>query len=143
MAVAPLQIACGSDDGSQANEKFREVEIQSLAAYECMPKGLRQELRALERRHDARVQALARAALPKGATAGATPPAGFEQTVEADPVRDRLLRRARAIYRSYSPGGDDYDAGCYLREREEARARIEGSGAGGSSGSTGPAGTTN
>ena len=91
-----------------------------------MPESLRRELRALEKRHDTRVRALARASLPKGATGGTTPPVGFERTVEADKVRKRLLLRARTIYSRYSPGGQDYEAGCYLRERERARARVEG-----------------
>jgi hypothetical protein len=127
LAAAPGELACGgSDDGNTRAEHIKEIEIQSLAAYACMPADLRRELRTLERRHDARVRALARASLPKGATGGTTPPIGFEQTVEADKVRSRLLRRARAIYGRFSPGGRDYDAGCYLREREKARNTVEG-----------------
>jgi hypothetical protein len=129
VALAPLQLACGDSDDGSAKE-IREVEIQSLAAYACMPADLRRRLRQLERRHDARIRALARASIPKGATGGVTPPPNFQQTVEADPVRGGLLRTARGIYRRYSPGGRDYDPNCYLREREKARNRLENTGAG-------------
>jgi hypothetical protein len=141
LATAPMQLACGGSDDKTANEQVRELEIQSLAAYSCMPKNLRRELRTLEKRHDARVRALAEASIPKGATAGTTPPVGFQQTVQSDPLRKRLLRRARAIYGRFSPGGEDYDPGCYLREREEARRRIENPGATESVGTT-DSGTT-
>jgi hypothetical protein len=128
VAVVPALAACGSsEDKLTQQEQIREVEIQSLAAYACMPKSLRRELRQLEKQHDARVQKLARAAQPKGTTGGTTPPIGFEQSVVAkDKVRLRLLHRAQAIYKAYSPGGRNYDAGCYLPEREKARTRVEG-----------------
>jgi hypothetical protein len=127
LAAAPAELACGgSDDETTRKEQLREVQIQSLAAYSCMPESLRRELRRLEKRHDARVKAIYRASQPKGATGGTTAPAGFQQLVERDHVRLRLLRRAQTIYRSYSPGGRDYEAGCYLREREKARSRLEG-----------------
>jgi hypothetical protein len=129
VAAVPSQLACGSsDDKPTREEQIREVEIQSLAAYACMPKSLRAELRQLEKQHDARVRKLARAAQPKGTTGGTSPPIGFEQTViQRDKVRLRLLHRAQVIYKAYSPGGRNYDAGCYLPQREKARARVEGS----------------
>jgi hypothetical protein len=129
VGTLPAQLACGSsEDKLTRSEQIREVEIQSLAAYACMPKNLRRELRRLEKQHDARVEKLARAAQPKGTTGGTSPAIGFEQTVvERDKVRIRLLHRAQAIYKAYSPGGRNYDAGCYLPEREKARTRIEGS----------------
>jgi hypothetical protein len=129
VAAAPAQLACGSsDDKPTQEEQVREVEIQSLAAYACMPESLRRELRRLEKQHDARVRKLAKAAQPKGTTGGTSPPAGFERTViERDKVRLRLLHRAQVIYKAYSPGGRNYDAGCFLPQREKARARVEGS----------------
>jgi hypothetical protein len=123
--VATLPLGCGGSDENSNDQQVRDVEIASLAAYECMPSRLRSELRQLEKRHDARVREIARASLPKGATGGATVPPGFQQQVERDPVRLRLLRRARVIYQRYSPGGKDYDPPCYLRERERARNRLE------------------
>jgi hypothetical protein len=137
LAAVPAQLACGGSDGKSVDQQIREVEIQSLAAYACMPKNLRRELRMLERRHDARLRALARKNIPQGVTAGTTPPSGFRQTVEADPLRKSLLRRARTIYRRHSPGGADYDPACYLREREKAERRLE------NVDSTGTAGATN
>jgi hypothetical protein len=128
IAAAPAVLACGgSDDEPTRQEQIREVEIQSLAAYACMPANLRRELRRLENRHEARLKAIYRASRPKGATGGTTIPPGFQQLVERDKVRLRLLRRAQAIYLRYSPGGRDYEAGCYLREREKARNRLEDS----------------
>ena len=128
IAACSAPLACGGSDdsGPSREDQIREVEIQSLAAYACMPANLRRELRTLEKRHNDRVRALARASLPKGATGGTTPPVGFERTVENDQVRNRLLRRARGIYQRFSPGGQDYDAGCFIREREKARTRVEG-----------------
>jgi hypothetical protein len=129
VAAVPAVAACGSSvDKLTRQEQIREVEIQSLAAYACMPKSRRRELRQLEKQHDARVQKLARAAQPKGTTGGTTPPIGFEQSVvEKDKVRLRLLHRAQVIYKAYSPGGQNYDAGCFLPEREKARTQVEGS----------------
>jgi hypothetical protein len=129
VAAVPAQLACGSSEKKPSREEqIREVEIQSLAAYACMPDSLRRELRQLEKQHDARVRKLAKAAQPKGTTGGTSPPVGFEQTVIArDKVRLRLLHRAQVIYKAYSPGGRNYDAGCFLPQREKARARIEGS----------------
>jgi hypothetical protein len=128
VATAPAGLACGgSDDKNTRKEQIREVEIQSLAAYACMPASLRRELRSLETKHDARLKAIYRASRPKGATGGTTIPPGFQQLVENDKVRKRLLHRAQTIYLRYSPGGRDYEAGCYLREREKARSRLEGS----------------
>jgi hypothetical protein len=129
VAAVPAQLACGSsEDKVTQEEQIREVQIQSLAAYACMPENLRRELRQLEKQHDARVRKLAKAAQPKGTTSGTSPPIGFEQrVVERDKVRLRLVRKAQVIYKAYSPGGRNYDAGCYLPQREKARARVEGS----------------
>jgi hypothetical protein len=129
VAAVPAQLACGSSDKKPTQEEqVREVEIQAFAAYHCMPKSLQRELRQLEKKHNARVRKLARAAQPKGTTGGTSPPVGLEQTViERDKVRLRLLHRAQVIYKAYSPGGQNYDAGCFLPQREKARARVEGS----------------
>jgi poly-gamma-glutamate capsule biosynthesis protein CapA/YwtB (metallophosphatase superfamily) len=136
VAAAPAQIGCGgSDEQEQVQEAIRDVEIRSLAAYECMPGNLRRELRELERKHNVRLRTLARKSLPKGTPAGTTPPGDFRQIVEADARRRQILAQARAIYRRYSPGGRDYDATCYAREKEKAKAVID-------QGATGAAGTT-
>jgi hypothetical protein len=118
VALAPMQLACGEDSGNGGPSKteVRRVQIDSLAAFACMPKSQRRELRSLEKRHAARLTALARE----------NPPGpGFERIAEADPARQRILRKARAIYREYLPGGRRYDASCFFREREKARRRVE------------------
>jgi hypothetical protein len=120
IAVTGTQIACGGSDEGSSNPQIRQVQIESLAAYACMPEGKRRELRALERRHDARVRELARAN-PKGGVTGPT----FRQTVQSDPARLRLLAKARAIYRQYLPGGKAYDPSCFFREREKAKAQVQ------------------
>ena len=130
--VAGLALAgCGGDGDDSSTgpskEELRKIELESLAAYACMPASQKRQLRSLEARHDARVRLLAGRA--SGAT-GATGPAGttgdaFKRTVESDRVRGRLLARARAIYTQYLPGGKNYDGGCFLREREKARKRLE------------------
>jgi hypothetical protein len=122
--LAPL--GCGDAKQKPLSEQLRDVEIRSLAAYACMPQSLRSELRVLERRHNARVAALAKkAGVPAGATGGTTLPPNYQQTVENDPIRTRLVRRARVIYGRYLPGGDDYDESCYQRERAAAQSRLE------------------
>jgi hypothetical protein len=123
---------CGGSDQEPPSDAIRQLEIRSLAAYNCMPKDLRRELRVMERRHDARVRQLAREA-PPGADVGATAAnQQFRQTVESDPQRRRLLRRAQAIYKRFVPGGNDYEPGCYLRERQKAKTRLASLGATGS-----------
>jgi hypothetical protein len=123
---------CGESKEEAPNEQIRQLEIQSRAAYNCMPNELRRELRVMERQHDARIRQLARKNVP-GAGVGATAAQErFQQIVEQDPRRSRLLRKARGIYRRYLPGGADFDARCYLREREKARNRIESAGTTGS-----------
>jgi hypothetical protein len=136
--VVPL--GCGEAKQKPLDEQLRDVEIRSLAAYACMPKNLRAELRSLERRHNARVAALTARNVPEGATGGTSAPAGLGQTIENDPVRTRLVARARSIYRQYLPGGTNYEASCYQPQRAAAKERLEkldASGATGAAGSTG------
>jgi hypothetical protein len=116
VAVAPMLIACGKSDSGPSSKEIRRVEIEARAAYSCMPKNLRRELRVLNRRHEARLAELAR-----------TKPAGpgFQPAVLADPVRKRILRRARGIYAEYLPGGRGYNAACYFREREKAKTKLQ------------------
>jgi hypothetical protein len=120
LVMIGTQTSCGGSDEGSSNPQIRQVEIESLAAYACMPEAKRRELRALERRHDARVRELARR-IPKAGVTGPT----FRQTVQSDPTRLRLLAKARAIYRQYLPGGSGYDASCFFREREKAKTRLE------------------
>jgi hypothetical protein len=121
-----VPLGCGGEAKQKPlSEQLRDVEIRSLAAYACMPKNLRRELRSLERRHDARITALAKTALPAGATGGTSLPPSYRQTVENDPLRNQLLRRARLIYHRYLPGGQNYKASCYQPQRAAAKARLE------------------
>jgi hypothetical protein len=121
IAAAGSQIGCGGSDEESSNQELQQVQIESLAAYACMPEARRAELRRLERQHNARIRALAEQS-PQGATGPA-----FRRTVESDPARRRVLAKARAIYRLYLPGGKKYDAACFFREREKAKTRVTGS----------------
>ena len=114
LAGAVLVIrAISDDDGGQSNEEaIQQIQRQTSAAYDCMPKNVQRRFDATLKRYERRFgQVIDR--LPDDAS-----PEDADRALRADPQVERLRTRARAILTDYLPGGDEFDRECY---RQAAR----------------------
>ena len=106
-AVLVIRTIAGDDSGSSREQAIRQIERQTSAAYDCMPKEVQRRFDATLKRYQRRFGEVIER-LPDDAS-----PAEANRALGADPQVARLRTRARGILIDYAPGGDEFDRECY------------------------------
>jgi hypothetical protein len=111
--------AGGGDDGLSEQERaLRQIQRQTSAAYDCMPRDVRRRFDVTIRRYETSFgQTIDR--LPDDAE-----PAEVDRALRTDPDVRRRRAQARRILVDYLPGGDEFDADCFARAARRFDRRL-------------------